>query len=128
LRTLAHDHPDRFFACLALLDAPPREAGARDQGAEAAPPGTADGTADAFPEAGPSRRLKDLTVREDRLLTFLGEGRGLVHQAPPDARVVACTADTSRREVRLVLRSVTFPEVPDGEPIPALEAHFVSPL
>jgi len=32
------------------------------------------------------------------------------------------------KKARLVLCSVTFPEVAEGEAIPALEAHFVSPL
>jgi hypothetical protein len=119
LVALAREHPDRFITCLALADAqsPKAERKRRTDGVPSA--GSPDGCPD-----GQSRRLKRLTVWEAGLFEYLRGGTGAwVYDLPADAHVVACEADTSHRALRLTIRSVTFPEVAEGEPLPGVESE-----
>jgi hypothetical protein len=122
LLALGRQHPDRLLACLAALDAQVPKTEQPQQSAEGARPVGPGGTTGWFPEGNDSRRLKQVTVFEGLLLAFLRSGTaGWACDAPFDARVVGCAADASRRAIRLFIRSVTFPEVAEGEPIPDLE-------
>jgi hypothetical protein len=116
---LGREHPDRFLACLAVLD-PPHQADQHDRRANDAPPGGAGGTAGGFTGDGQSRRFKTLTIREARLFSYLREKEPWVPAPPCDAHVVGSEVDTSQRTIRLFIRSEGFPEVAEGEPIPDL--------
>lgn len=119
LVALMREHPDRFLTCLALAEAQVlnRE---RKRMAKGMP-------SSVVLDDGQPRRLMRLTLWETSLFTVLRGGTGRwVYGIPADAHVVACEADTSQRALRLVIRSVTFPEVAEGEPIPELEREWVN--
>src|SRR5262249_9739218 len=117
----AREHPDRFFACLTLLDAPAKaeEHTGSPQGVQVNGVGrlAAGGLDDGRPP-----RLKTVTLRESRLLSSFREETGIwVHKLPHDAHVVYCEADPGRRVIRLFLYSESFAVVEEGQPVPELE-------
>jgi hypothetical protein len=116
LLALARKRPDRFFACLVMLE----------KGKVKASPSTRPAPlndAGLVVNDGPPRRLKKITVYERSLFDYLrGErGPGGALDPPQDARVVHYGGSKSQRAIHLVLASVMFPEVATGEPIPELE-------
>jgi hypothetical protein len=66
------------------------------------------------PEGG-LRRLMQVTVAAATLMSFLRKVRGSwAYEVPRDARVAGCQVDPSRKAVRLVVESATFPELALG--------------
>jgi hypothetical protein len=120
LLALGRKHPDRLVVCLARM-----EALSRKPQPQQSPKlnGTVD---DGIAHECEARRLKKLFVREDQLLSCIGNERGkyYVYKPPSDAHVVACHANPSQREIEVVIHSSDFPVVAADEPIPALEREL----
>jgi hypothetical protein len=74
------------------------------------------------------RRVKRLALEVDRLLDLLraidGVRRIRAEGIPDDARAVGVVVDRAWNTVDLYLESDEFDEVPDGEPVPAVEVIF----
>src|SRR5207237_10144112 len=104
LVALRREYPDRFGACLALRDAMGQKADRRTGGAEEAQPDSAGGTANWFPEDGPSRRLKRVKVQEATLFAYLKEKGFWLFNPPADPHVVGSEVDTSQRELCFFIR------------------------
>jgi hypothetical protein len=80
-----------------------------------------------FSEDGQSRRLRKVRMRESTLLSTLRNGLGnWVYLVPSDAQVLRLELDASERTIDLVMRSASFPEVANGNPIPGLENRHIS--
>ena len=125
LVALGREHPDRLVACLVLLDSQAPKAEQRERDANDAQPRGGGGAASEFPDYGPSRRLREVTVSEGRLFAYLRAGSGRwVHTPPHDAHVVGVVANISQRTIRLVIHSEDFPVVEEGKPIPELEKEW----
>jgi hypothetical protein len=121
LLALAHEHPDRFFACLILLDAPAKAEERTSSPQDAQVNGVGRLAAGGLDDGRPPR-LKTVTIRESRLLSSFSEETGMwVHKLPHDAHVVSCEADPAQREIRIFLYSESFAVAEEGQPIPELE-------
>jgi hypothetical protein len=127
---LAREHPARFLACVARLEATAPPEGQR--------PGEAPGRTGNPPSGGPAggsavddarpRRAVQIFVPEQRLAQCLGgEQRWLrITNLPTDClRILASRADPDQRGVWLTVESPAFAPVPAGAPIPELRACWL---
>ncbi len=149
LLAMGREHPDRLAVCLAKLSAmeraehrrlnraivPTESVSKKAEGPTESPRaeqpdlatkgdrnGRPGSLTNWLPDDDQLRRVKQVRVSEALLFGLLRSGNaGWARKAPFDARVVGCIADPSRREVCLIVRSQTFPEVAHGEPVPELE-------
>jgi hypothetical protein len=116
LLTLGREHPDRLFACLALLDA------RRSQAGRGAPltPGRAVRAAEQ-PE-----RLRKLFVGARHLVDCLtGAAAAWVSNLPADAYLMGCEPAPGRDGIFLLFYANRFPPVALGAPVPEIEAELV---
>jgi hypothetical protein len=119
LLALGREHPDRLINCLLTLEAQ----GTKSEEENLAPDSVSRSETNGFPKDDDSRRVKGVTISEPAFFEYLRAepGKSYVFDLPSDARVVGCKPDIPNRSIDLVVRSMTFPEVPDGKPIPELE-------
>lgn len=116
LVTLGREHPDRFVACLAVVDAPGYKLDHADER------GSDERQKDGNGLGGkPPQRVRNLFI-DGRLLVsrLTGNGTAWISNLPRDAWVVGCKADASRDGIVLTIYSATFPPITDGETVPEL--------
>lgn len=120
LLQLGRKHPDRFAACLARLEA---QAIRLEKESHWAQDSSKIGTnGDILEPQSLPRRVKKITIPERKLFSYLREKEEMWLYSPPaDIHVVSCETDPSQRAITLILESVTFPEVAEGEEVPELE-------
>lgn len=118
LVALGRKEPDRFLACLAMLDARPSRAEPRAMG-----PSEQHGpVVGGLPEDGRPRRLKRMIIPEVHLFLYLrGQSAPRVPSLPHDVQVVGCEVSAARKGILITLRSETFPVIPDETPIPEFQ-------
>jgi hypothetical protein len=128
---LAREHPARFLACVARLEAQAPDPGQpngtthglarRDAGVPPAAPGGG-----AVNGAGRLLRVKRLFVPGPLLAQCLSGGHGLrVANLTADCmRIVASEADVGREGVWLTIASELFDPVPAGQPVPEFRAAW----
>jgi hypothetical protein len=76
----------------------------------------------------PSRVMRMFVPWPHLLAHFTGKRDGFwLRNLPPDTRPVSCVLDRARSGVKFLIRSETFPEVAEGEPIPEFPWKFVYP-
>jgi hypothetical protein len=127
---LAREHPHKFFACLALMDAAEgqkKEVARRSgEGAHREPQ---DGSHVPGAEGeGPRGRVKKLRVTEAQVAAYLtGRKYPWVKNLPPAFEIVACEWEPGQKVFVLTLRSEAFPLVPEGQDVPELEVDFAYP-
>jgi hypothetical protein len=127
LLELARERPELFVRCLALRDAPQREA--RPPKAPAAP---ANGTPPAGAAVGPASRASDPWLRYPnglKVLVFLCrnmwdmfDGEAKPVNLPPDGQVVDCWPQGGG--VALLFHAPSLPRLGPGRPVPVEDARF----
>jgi hypothetical protein len=107
---LAREEPGRFLSCVALLEGEgPGQDRDRSGGEKVTPAG----------------RLMKLFVHQRQLVAWLTGGEtSRIENLPPGFEVVGGEVADGRTGLELLIRSESFPDVPEGERVPQFAAVY----